>query len=112
MIVLVGLSLHAFFAISLMQSNEPIGVDWYIQVQPPWVTSLLADSQAGGSIAWALGEVPTFVLLVIVAVMWARSDTRLAKQLDRAADRDGNIDLKEYNAGLRALNKRDTSTSE
>ncbi len=112
MIVLVGLSLHAFFAISLMQSNEPIGVDWYIQVQPPWVTSLLADSQAGGSVAWALGEVPTFVLLVIVAVMWARSDTRLAKQLDRAADRDGDADLKAYNAGLSALNKRDNSTSE
>lgn len=112
MIVLVGLSLHAFFAIALMQSTEPIGVDWYIQVQPPWVTSLLADSQTGGSVAWALGEVPTFVLLVIVAVMWARSDTRLAKQLDRAADRDGDFDLKEYNAGLSALNKRDNATSE
>jgi putative copper resistance protein D len=112
MIVLVGLSLHAFFAIALMQSTEPIGVDWYIQVRPPWVTSLLADSQTGGSVAWALGEVPTFVLLVIVAVMWARSDTRLAKQLDRAADRDGDFDLKEYNAGLSALNKRDNATSE
>jgi len=112
MIVLVGLSLHAFFAIALMQYTEPIGVDWYIQVQPPWVTSLLADSQTGGSVAWALGEVPTFVLLVIVAVMWARSDTRLAKQLDRAADRDGDFDLKEYNAGLSALNKRDNATSE
>ena len=44
--------------------------------------------------------------------MCARSDTRLAKQLDRAADRDGDIDLKEYNAGLRALNKRDYSTNE
>lgn len=112
MIVLVALSLHAFFAIALMQSTEPIGVDWYIQVQPPWVTSLLADSQTGGSVAWALGEVPTFVLLVIVAVMWARSDTRLAKQLDRAADRDGDFDLKEYNAGLSALNKRDNAINE
>jgi cytochrome c oxidase assembly factor CtaG len=112
MIVLVGLSLHAFFAIALMQSIEPIGVDWYIQVQPPWITSLLTDSQAGGSVAWALGEVPTFVLLIIVAVMWARSDTRLAKQLDRAADRDGDVDLKAYNASLSALNNRDNSTSE
>ena len=112
MIVLVALSLHAFFAIALMQSTQAIGVDWYIQVQPPWINNLLADSQAGGSVAWALGEVPTFVLLVIVAVMWARSDTRLAKQLDRAADRDGDVDLKEYNAALSALNKRDNSTSE
>jgi putative copper resistance protein D len=112
MIVLVGLSLHAFFAIALMQSSEPIGVDWYIQVQPPWITDLLADTTAGGSIAWALGEIPTFLLLVIVAVMWSRDDTRLAKQLDRAADRDGDADLKAYNAELSALNTRDNSTNE
>ncbi len=112
MIVLVGLSLHAFFAIALMQSGEPIGVNWYIQVQPPWITDLLTDSQAGGSVAWALGEVPTFLLLIIVAVMWSRSDTRLAKQLDRAADRDGDADLKAYNAGLSALNDRDKSANE
>jgi putative copper resistance protein D len=112
MIVLVGLSLHAFFAIAIMQSSEPIGVDWYIQVQPPWITDLLADTTAGGSIAWALGEIPTFLLLVIVAVMWAKSDTRLAKQIDRAADRDGDADLKAYNAQLGVLNNRDNSTSE
>ena len=112
MIVLVGLSLHAFFAIAIMQSGEPLGVDWYIQVQPPWITDLLADTSAGGSIAWALGEIPTFLLLVIVAVMWAKSDTRLAKQIDRAADRDGDADLKAYNAQLNALNSRDHSTNE
>jgi len=112
MIVLVGLSLHAFFAIAIMQSSEPIGYDWYIQVQPPWISDLLADTTAGGSIAWALGEIPTFLLLVIVAVMWSRSDTRLAKQLDRAADRDGDADLKAYNAQLGALNDRDNSTNE
>ena len=109
MIVLVGLSLHAFFAIAIMQSSEPIGVDWYIQVQPPWITDLLADTTAGGSIAWALGEVPTFLLLVIVAIMWAKDDTRLAKQLDRAADRDGDAELKSYNAQLSALNKSDAN---
>jgi putative copper resistance protein D len=112
MIVLVGLSLHAFFAIALMQSTEPIGIDWYIQVQPPWIPDLLADTTAGGSIAWALGEVPTFLLLVIVSVMWSRDDTRLAKQLDRAADRDGDADLKAYNAQLGALNNRDNATNE
>lgn len=112
MIVLVGLSLHAFFAIAIMQSSQPIGVDWYIQVQPPWIPDLLADTTAGGSIAWALGEIPTFLLLIIVAVMWARSDTRLAKQLDRAADRDGDAELKAYNAQLGAMNNRDISTNE
>ncbi|CAB4332834.1 unannotated protein [freshwater metagenome] len=109
MIVLVGLSLHAFFAIAIMQSSEPIGVDWYIQVQPPWIPSLLADTTAGGSVAWALGEVPTLFLLIIVAVMWSQNDTRLARQLDRSADRDHDADLKAYNEQLRALNDRDKS---
>jgi putative copper resistance protein D len=92
-----------------MQSSEPIGVDWYIQVQPPWIPSLLADTTAGGSVAWALGEVPTLALLIIVAVMWSRNDTRLARQLDRSADRDHDADLKAYNEQLRALNDRDKS---
>ena len=112
MIVLVGLSLHAFFAIAIMQASEPIGVDWYIQVQPPWITDLLADTKAGGSIAWALGEVPTLFLLIIVAVMWFRTDTRLARQIDRAADRDGDAELKAYNARLSSLNDQDKLSSE
>ncbi len=109
MIVLVGLSLHAFFAIAIMQSSEPIGVDWYIQVQPPWIPNLLADTTAGGSVAWALGEVPTLALLIIVAVMWSRNDTRLARQLDRSADRDNDADLKAYNEQLRNMNERESN---
>ena len=81
-------------------------------MQPPWITDLLADTAAGGSIAWALGEVPMFLLLVIVAVMWSRDDSRLAKQIDRAADRDGDAELKAYNAQLSALNDRDNATNE
>ena len=95
-----------------MQASEPIGVDWYIQVQPPWITDLLADTKAGGSIAWALGEVPTLFLLIIVAVMWFRTDTRLARQIDRAADRDGDAELKAYNARLSSLNDQDKLSSE
>jgi putative copper resistance protein D len=109
MIVLVGLSLHAFFAIAIMQSSEPIGVDWYIQVQPPWIPDLLADTTAGGAVAWALGEVPTLALLIIVAAMWSRNDTRLARQIDRSADRDDDADLKAYNEQLRSINNRDNS---
>jgi putative copper resistance protein D len=44
--------------------------------------------------------------------MWSRSDTRLAKQVDRAADRDGDAELKAYNAQLSALNKHDNSINE
>lgn len=108
-IVLVGLSLHTFFALAIMQSTTPIGAEWYAQVQPPWVTDLLADTYAGGGVAWALGEIPTLLLMVAVGVMWSRSDTKLAKRLDRAADRDGDAELNAYNDQLRALNNRDSN---
>ena len=108
-IVLVGISLHAFFALAIMQSSEPIGAAWYGQVQPPWITDLLHDTYAGGGVAWALGEVPSLILMGAVGVMWARSDTKLAKRQDRAADRDGDAELNAYNEQLRAINSRDAS---
>jgi putative copper resistance protein D len=108
-IVLVGLSLHTFFALAIMQSTTPIGAEWYSQVQPPWITDLLADTYAGGGVAWALGEIPTLILMVAVGVMWSRSDTKLAKRQDRAADRDGDAELNAYNEQLRALNNRDNN---
>jgi putative copper resistance protein D len=60
-------------------------------------------------VAWALGEVPTLALLIIVAAMWSRNDTRLARQIDRSADRDDDADLKAYNEQLRSINNRDNS---
>jgi len=108
-IVLVGISLHTFFALAIMQASQPIGSAWYGQVQPPWITDLLHDTYAGGGVAWALGEVPSLILMVAVGVMWARSDTKLAKRQDRAADRDGDAELNAYNEQLRAINTRDNS---
>jgi len=103
-LVLVAISLHAFFAIAIMQASVPIGDAWYSQVTPPWITDPLADSNLAGGIAWGFGEVPTLMLMVLVAVQWSRSDTRLAKRLDRAADRDGDIELNAYNEQLARMN--------
>jgi putative copper resistance protein D len=44
--------------------------------------------------------------------MWFRTDTRLARQIDRAADRDGDAELKAYNARLNSLNEQDKLSSE
>ena len=106
-LVLVALSLHAFFAIALMQSTTPVGRSWYSQVMPPWITNPLDDTYAGGGIAWALGEVPTLILMIVVAIQWSMSDTRLAKRLDRAADRNGDAERLAYNEHLAQLNRFD-----
>ena len=107
LMVLVAMSLHAFFAVAIMQATTPIGDAWYSLVRPPWIHSALDDTYAGGGVAWAIGEVPSMVLLVAVAVQWAISDDRLATRLDRESDRTNNADLEEYNRRLRALNERD-----
>jgi putative copper resistance protein D len=103
-LVLVALSVHAFFALAIMQSTTPIGDTWYSQVQPPWLTNQLDVTYTGGGIAWAIGELPTLMLLIIVAVQWSRDDARTAKQVDRAADRDDDALLKQYNERLGNLN--------
>ena len=105
-LVLVAISLHAFFAIAIMQSTIPVGDAWYSQVAPPWVANPLADSNVGGGIAWGFGEVPTLLLMVLVAVQWSRSDARLAKRQDRAADRDGDLELNAYNEQLARMNSQ------
>jgi putative copper resistance protein D len=106
MLVLLALSLHAFFAIAIMQSKIPIGAEWYSQVQPPWLTSALADTYAGGGVAWALGEIPTLILVVVVAIQWSRDESKTAKRIDRTADRDGDAQREAYNAYLRGLDQR------
>lgn len=47
-------------------------------------------------------------MLVLIALVfqWYRSDQRLAKRSDRAADRDGDQELAAYNAYLASLQAR------
>ena len=108
MMVLVALGIHTFFALAIMQSTTPIGEIWYAQVQPPWQFNLLKDNYTGGGIAWAVGEIPTLILAILVVVQWARSDTKLAKRTDRAAQRDGDQELKAYNERLAKLSETDS----
>lgn len=105
LLVLVAISLHAFFAIAIMQSTSPLGEAWYGQVRPPWITVGLEDTKSGGGIAWAFGEIPSLILMVLVAVQWAKSDAKVAARLDRQADRDGDAELNSYNEYLSKLNK-------
>ncbi|WP_432488665.1 cytochrome c oxidase assembly protein [Kineococcus sp. SYSU DK018] len=105
LLLLATMGFHAFFGVALMQGNQLLAADWFAQVAPG--TDLLADQQKGGDIAWGIGEVPTLVLVLGVAVAWSRSDTRENRRRDRAADRDGGRDLAEYNAMLARLADHD-----
>lgn len=61
----------------------------------------------GGAVAWGIGEIPTLLVAIGVAVMWSRSDEREKRRVDRAADRNNDADLSAYNDMFARLAERD-----
>ncbi|MDO5730290.1 cytochrome c oxidase assembly protein [Corynebacterium sphenisci] len=101
LVTLMGtLIFHAFFGISLIMLNTPLAFDYYSGLDLPWQVDLLEDQGIGGAIAWALGEVPLFIVMGALAVQWRNSDIREAKRYDRKAKRDHDAELNAYNAML------------
>ena len=109
--LLIALSVHGFFAVALMMGTSPLAVEWYGLVQPPWIADPLRDTLDAGQVAWGLSEIPTLIVLVVIAVQWARSDDREAVRMDRQADRDDDAELRAYNERLAALSRRDQADS-
>ena len=97
---------HAFFGFVLLQSTTIIGLDWYAAVHPPWAGSLPDDQRLGAGLAWAFGELPAAVVVLVLVRQWIRSDEREQARVDRAADRaeaaGEDDELARYNAYLSA----------
>lgn len=100
-----GMPFHAFFGIALMMASEPM-VRAYDNPPASLGIDPLSDQNAAGGIAWAFSEIPSVLVLVALVYQWYRSDQRQAKRSDRAADRDGDKELAEYNAYLASLQAR------
>lgn len=105
-ILLATLAFHAFFGVTLMTGTGLLLADWYGAMGRPWGADAITDQQTGGGIAWSIGEIPTLALAIFVLIMWARSDSKLARRLDRKAARDGDSELEEYNSMLAKLQNR------
>lgn len=102
-----SLPLHAFFGVALMSMSTVLGGSFYRSLGLHWHVDLLADQRTGGGLAWATGEVPLVVVMVALLVQWSRNDRRLARRLDRAADRDHDAQLAAHNAMFAELARRD-----
>ncbi|WP_291050917.1 cytochrome c oxidase assembly protein [Herbiconiux sp.] len=109
LLLLITMAFHAFFGLALMGGNGLLLADWFGATGRDWGPSAIVDQQTGGGIAWSIGEVPTFILALIVAVQWSRSDKKETKRRDRNADRTNEAELGEYNAMLERLASRDSS---
>jgi putative copper resistance protein D len=99
-LLLATMALHAFFGLSLVTGTALLVPDWYGAMGRTLGLAPLADQQAGGGIAWSVGEIPTVILAIVVVYLWSRSDERDAKRQDRTAERDGDADLAAYNEML------------
>jgi cytochrome c oxidase assembly factor CtaG/putative copper export protein len=98
---------HAFFGVVLTSGTSLLAADWFGNMGRPWGEPAIDDQQLGGAIAWGIGELPTVVLAIAVAIQWTRSDEREARRQDRKADRDDDAELKAYNAMLAQMADRD-----
>jgi cytochrome c oxidase assembly factor CtaG len=110
LLLLVAMAVHAFFSVVLMMGTTPMAVEWYGIVRPPWITNPLLDTLQGGQVAWAVSEIPSLIVLLVISVQWSRSDEREATRNDRQADRDGDAELNAYNEQLAAMAARDKRT--
>ena len=114
-IVFAAMSIHAFFSVALMSSTTLIDRGYFASLKTPWLTDLLADQQLGGSIGWAMGEIPILIALVATFISWVKDDSREAKRIDRNTVRAAAMgqpdDLAEYNQYLQELAQRDRNES-
>ncbi|MFE6308919.1 cytochrome c oxidase assembly protein [Nocardiopsis sp. NPDC057823] len=113
LLLLLAMGFHAFFGISIMMQTAPIAMDFYGQFDVPWVDDLAEDQYAGGGVAWALGEIPTLLVMLALVVQWSRDDEKQERRRERHARRDGSedADLDAYNAYLAELDRRNKAMS-
>ncbi|WP_374113772.1 cytochrome c oxidase assembly protein [Microbacterium sp. zg.B96] len=101
------MAMHAFFGIAIMMQSGLMVAEWFGAMGRTWGQTPLEDQYAGGGVAWSVGEIPTLILALVVAIQWSRSDERMQKRRDRQADRTGEAELNEYNERLAQLAERD-----
>ncbi len=106
------MAMHAFFGIAIMMASGLFVADWFGAMGRTWGDLPLVDQYTGGGVAWSIGEIPTLILAITVAIQWSRSDERAQRRGDRQADRTGDAELEAYNARLQALADRDARRGE
>lgn len=110
-ILFAAMSIHAFFSVALMSTTTLIDKGYFASLQTPWLPDLLADQKLGGSIGWAMGEIPILIAMVATFINWMRDDGREAKRIDRNTARQAAMgqpdDLANYNQYLQELAQRD-----
>ncbi|MDQ0614779.1 cytochrome c oxidase assembly factor CtaG [Microbacterium sp. W4I4] len=106
------MAMHAFFGMAIMMQSGLMVAEWFGSMGRTWGPTPMEDQYIGGGIAWSVGEIPTLILAITVAIQWSRSDDKLQRRRDRFTDRAGDAELDEYNEKLARLAARDQRVAE
>jgi cytochrome c oxidase assembly factor CtaG/putative copper export protein len=104
--LLIAMTVHAFFGLILMSGTALLVADWYGAMGRTWGPTPLEDQASGGAIAWSLGEIPNAILATVIGIQWSRNDAKVAKRLDRQADRSDDAELDAYNEMLQKISDK------
>jgi putative copper resistance protein D len=107
LVLIAVMAMHAFFGIAIMMQSGLFVAEWFGSMGRTWGASPIEDQYIGGGVAWSVGEIPTLILAITVAIQWSRSDERMQRRRDRHVDRAGDAELDAYNARLSTLAERD-----
>ncbi|HEX6873365.1 MAG TPA: cytochrome c oxidase assembly protein [Micromonosporaceae bacterium] len=77
---------HTVLGLTIMQSADLIGGDWYSSLGLSWVDPF-ADQRVAGGVLWAGGEFVAVTMLGALVFQWMRDAEREARRIDRALDR-------------------------
>ena len=111
-ILFAAMAIHAFFSIALLATTTLIDKGFYSSQNIPWLGSgILDDQRAGGSVSWAMGEIPIILALIATFILWMRDDAKEARRIDRNEERKAAMgepdELAQYNEYLKTLNTRE-----
>jgi putative copper resistance protein D len=110
-IIFAAMSIHAFFSVALMSTTTLIDGGYFGSLKSPWLVDLLADQRMGGSLGWAMGEIPILLALIATFVSWVKDDSREAIRIDKNSARSAAMgqpdELANYNKYLQDLAQRD-----
>jgi putative copper resistance protein D len=86
LLMFLAIPFHTVLGLTVMQSADLLGGDWYPSLALPWADPV-DDQRLAGGILWAGGEFVAIAMLGALVYQWMRDAEREARRVDRALDR-------------------------
>jgi putative membrane protein len=87
LLMLISVPFHTVLGLTIMQSRELLGGDWYPSLGLDWADPF-ADQNLAGGILWAGGEFVSVTMLAVLLAQWFKQSEREARRIDRQLDRE------------------------